>query len=129
MEKKKYILILSHAAANPLEAIVMMKVATNMKAFDDEIELDVFLVGEGVLLAKKGLADTLSRELEGQTVQVGELLKTLIEDFGAKLYVCHAFLPEYGMAKEDLIEGAELKSSSYLGEMLLDGRIPLQISL
>ncbi len=129
MEKKKYIFLLSHATERPLEVIVQMKIATNMKAFDDEAEIDFFLMGEGVQLAKKGIADTISAELEGQKVVVGDMLKTLIEDFSVKFFVCHAFMPSYGMAKDDLIENAELKSSSYLGELLLDGRIPLSVTL
>ncbi|MEJ2695879.1 MAG: DsrE family protein [Candidatus Sulfobium sp.] len=129
MDKKKWIFLLSHATESPLEAIVLMKVAVNMKAFDDEAEIDFFLMGEGVQLAKKGMADTISMELEGQKVVVGEMLKTLTEDFGVKFYVCHAFMPSYGMTKDDLIENMEVKSSSYLGELFLDGRTPFSVNL
>ena len=129
MDKKKWIFLLSHATESPLEAIVLMKVAINMKAFDDEAEIDFFLMGEGVQLAKKGMADTISMELEGQKVVVGEMLKTLIDDFGVKFYVCHAFMPSYGMTKDDLIENVEVKSSSYLGELFLDGRTPFSVNI
>jgi predicted peroxiredoxin len=129
MEKRKYIFLLSHATERPLEVVVQMKIATNMKAFEDEAEIDFFLMGEGVQLAKKGIAETISAELEGQKVVVGDMLKTLTEDFGVKFFVCHAFMPSYGMNKDDLIENAELKSSSYLGELLLDGRVPLSVTL
>ncbi|MFI5295367.1 MAG: DsrE family protein [Thermodesulfovibrionales bacterium] len=129
MVGKKFIFVLSHAAEKPAEVIVMMKTATNMKAFDDEIELDFFLLGEGVQLAKKGIAETISMELEGQKVVVSEMLNTLTQDFNVKFFVCHAFMPLYGMSKDDLIESAELKSSSYLGELMLDGRVPFQVSV
>ena len=129
MNGKKFIFILSHATERPAEVIVMMKTATNMKAFDDEVELDFFLMGEGVQLAKKGIAETIAMELEGQKVVVSEMLSTLTEDFNVKFFVCHAFMPLYGMTKEDLIDNAELKSSSYLGELMLDGRVPLQIAV
>jgi predicted peroxiredoxin len=129
MDKKKWIFLLSHATESPLEAIVLMKIAINMKAFDDEAEIDFFLMGEGVQLAKKGMADTISMELEGQKVVVGEMLKTLIEDFGVKFYVCHAFMPSYGMTKDDLIDNVEVKSSSYLGELFLDGRTPFSVNI
>jgi predicted peroxiredoxin len=129
MDKKKWIFLLSHATESPLEAIVLMKVAINMKAFDDEAEIDFFLMGEGVQLAKKEMADTISMELEGQKVVVGEMLKTLIEDFGVKFYVCHAFMPSYGMTKDDLIDNVEVKSSSYLGELFLDGRTPFSVNI
>jgi predicted peroxiredoxin len=129
MVGKKFIFVLSHAAEKPAEVIVMMKTATNMKAFDDEIELDFFLMGEGVRLAKKGIAETISMEMEGQKVVVSEMLNTLTQDFNVKFFVCHAFMPLYGMSKDDLIESAELKSSSYLGELMLDGRVPFQVSV
>ena len=129
MDGKKFIFILSHATEKPAEVIVMMKTATNMKAFDEEIVLDFFLMGEGVQLAKKGIAETIAMELEGQKVVVSEMLSTLTQDFNVKFFVCHAFMPLYGMTKEDLIASAELKSSSYLGELMLDGRVPLQIAI
>jgi predicted peroxiredoxin len=129
MDKKKWIFLLSHATESPLEAIVLMKVAINMKAFDDEAEIDFFLMGEGVQLAKKEMADTISMELEGQKVVVGEMLKTLIVEFGVKFYVCHAFMPSYGMTKDDLIDNVEVKSSSYLGELFLDGRTPFSVNI
>ncbi len=129
MTGKKFIFVLSHATEKPAEVIVMMKTATNMKAFDDEIELDFFLMGEGVQLAKKGMAETISMELEGQKVVVSEMLNTLTQDFNVKFFVCHAFMPLYGMSKDDLIENAELKSSSYLGELMLEGRVPFQVAV
>ena len=129
MDKKKWIFLLSHATENPMEVIGLMKIAINMKAFDDESEIDFFLMGEGVQLAKPGVADTISMEMEGQKVVVGEMLKTLTEDFGVKFYICHAFMPAYGMTKDNLIENTEVRSSSYLGELFLDGRTPFSLNI
>ena len=128
METKKFLFTLSHASSNPKEVVVYMKIASNIKAFDDSAEVVIFLVGEGVELAKKGVAETMSLELEGKQVNVGELLE-LLGEFDVKFYVCHAFMPEYGVAKEDLIEKAEVKSSSYLGELLLEGYTPFSLSM
>lgn len=128
METKKYLFTLSHATTNPMEVIGLMKIASNIKAFDDSAEVVFFLVGEGVQLAKKGVAGTLSMEMEGKQVNVGELLE-LLGEFDVKFYVCHAFMPGYGVTKEDLIENAEVKSSSYLGELLLAGYIPFSLSM
>ncbi len=129
MASKKFIFTVCHAASKPLEAVVLMKTATNMKAFDDEVEIAFFLVDEGIQLAKKGVAETLSVELEGKKVVLSEMLNTLAEDFEVKFFVCHAFMPGYGINKEDLIANAEPKSSSYLGELLLDGYVPFQLSI
>jgi predicted peroxiredoxin len=59
MEKKGFLFILSHATRDPMQVAGVMKIATNMKAFDDEMPLDFFLIGEGVQLAKKGVAETI----------------------------------------------------------------------
>ena len=129
MEKKKFLFILSHASKNPIEAVGLMRIATNMKAFDENCEIDFFLIDEAVLIAKKGFADTITVQLEGQTVSVGELMNTLIKDFKVKFYVCPAFMPAFGIRKEDLIENIEIKPSSHLGELLLEGRIPFSLNL
>ena len=128
METKKYLFTLSHAATNPTEIVILMKIASNIKAFDDSAEVAFFLIGEGVQLAKKGVAETISMELEGKQVNVGEMLE-LLSEFEVKFYVCHAFMPGYGVTNEDLIESAEVKSSSYLGELLLAGYVPFSINI
>lgn len=128
METKKYLFTLAHASSNPVEVIVYMKIASNIKAFDDNAEVVFFLVGEGVELARKGVAETMSMELEGKQVNVGELLE-LLGDFEVKFYVCHAFMPGHGVTTENLIENAEVKSSSYLGELLLAGYIPFSLAM
>jgi predicted peroxiredoxin len=128
METKKFLFTLSHATTNPMEVIGLMKIASNIKAFDDNAEVVFFLIGEGVQLAKKGVAGTISMELEGKQVNVGEMLDLLLE-FEVKIYVCHAFMPGYGVTNESLIESAEVKSSSYLGELLLAGYVPFSLAM
>ncbi len=123
---KKFLFTVSHAISSPLEAIGILKISSNMKAFDDETDIVVFLLGEGVQLAKKGVASTISMELEGATTNVGDLIDMALE-IGIKFYVCHAFMP--GVKLEDLVEGVQIQSSSYLGELLLDGYVPFSISI
>jgi predicted peroxiredoxin len=125
---KKFLFTLSHATSSPMEVIGILKIASNMKAFEDDAEIVVFLLGEGVQLAKKGVAGTISMELEGTQVNVGELVDMALE-VGIKFFVCHAFMPGFGVTPDTLIEGAETKSSSYLGELLLDGYVPFSLSI
>ena len=68
MDSKKFLFVLSHAKSNIKEVIVMLKIISNMKAFDDDVEIAVFLVGEGVELAKKGVGKAMTMELEGNEV-------------------------------------------------------------
>ncbi|MBI5633927.1 MAG: DsrE family protein [Nitrospirae bacterium] len=128
MSDKKFVFTLSHTTTNPIEVLGIMKIASNIKAFSDESEIAIFLIGEGVQLAKKGVVENISMEFEGKQVNFGEMLELLV-DFGVKFYVCHAFMPGYGLTEENLIEGAEIKSSSYLGELLLQGYVPFSLSL
>jgi predicted peroxiredoxin len=125
---KKFLFTLSHATSNPMEVIGILKIASNMKAFDDTVEVGIFLLGEGVALAKKGVGKTISMEMEGNQVNVGELLDVM-KEFDVKFYVCHAFMPHFGVTKEDLIENAEVRSSSYLGELLLAGYTPFSLTM
>jgi len=123
---KKFLFTISHATSSPLEAIGILKVASNMKAFDDDAEIAVFLLGEGAQLAKKGVAKTISMELEGAMTNVGDLIEMAIE-IGIKISVCHAFMP--GAKQEDLLEGIQIQSSSNIGELMLDGYVPFSISI
>ncbi len=128
MENKKFLFVLTHSVSNPMEVLVVMKIASNMKAFDDSIDLAIFLVGEGVLLAKKGVAESISIEFEGKKVNFSEMLE-MLKDFDVKFYACSAFMPGHGVTKEDLIENAEERSSSYLGELLLNGYVPFSLGI
>jgi predicted peroxiredoxin len=123
---KKFLFTISHATSSPLEAIGILKVASNMKAYDDDAEIAIFLLGEGAQLAKKGVARTISMELEGAIANVGELIEMAIE-IGIKISVCHAFMP--GAKQEDLLEGVQIQSSSNIGELMLDGYVPFSISI
>jgi predicted peroxiredoxin len=128
MSEKKFVFTLSHTTTNPIEVLGIMKIASNIKAFSDDAEIAIFLIGEGVQLAKKGVVENISIEFEGKQVNFGEMLKMLV-DFGVKFYVCHAFMPGHGVTQENMIEGAEIKSSSYLGELLLQGYTPFSLSI
>ncbi len=128
MENKKYLFVITHATTRPIEVLVFMKIISNMKAFDDSADIAVFLVDEGIQLAKKGVAQGISLEFEGKNVNLGEMID-MIKEFDVKFYVCQAFMPVFKMTKEDLIEGAEERSSAYLGELLLDGYTPFSLSV
>lgn len=123
---KKFLFTVSHATSSPLEAVGILKIASNIKAFEDDAEVVVFLLGEGSQLAKKGVASKISMELEGATTNVGELIDMAIE-IGIKFSVCHAFMP--GMKQEDLLEGVRIQASSNIGELLLEGYVPFSISI
>jgi predicted peroxiredoxin len=119
MEDKKFVFILTHSYERPDIVAGAMQLASNMKAFD--IDLDFFLMDDGVLIAKKGFAETLSEiQKKDEFSPVHVLMKTLIEDFGVKFYICASCVKHYGLDKNGLVKNAEIKPGSFLGEMLLE---------
>lgn len=119
MADKKFVFIITHSYDRPDIVAGAMQLAANMKAFD--IELDFFLMDNGVLLAKKGFAGTLSElQKKDEFSMANDLLNTLTEDFGVKFYICQSCVKHYGLDKTELIKNAEIKPGSFLGEMLLE---------
>lgn len=118
MEKKKFVFIITESYGNPDKIAGAFQLATNMKAFD--ATLDFFLMDKGVLLAKKGFAETLTWQKKDEFSPIADLMKTLIDDFGVKFYICASCVKHYGLDKAELIPNSESKPGSFLGEMLLE---------
>ena len=118
MEAKKFVFIISKSHENPDVVAGAMQLAVNMKAFD--IDLDFFLMDSGVLLAKKGFAETLTWQKKDEFSPLASLIKTLTEDFGVKFYICASCVKSHELDKAELVKNAEVKPGSYLAEMLLE---------
>ena len=119
MAEKKFAFILMTSESRPDVPAGALQLATNMKAFDAEI--DLFLMDEGALLAKPGYAATLAaRQKPGGFSSVDTLLKTLVEDFGVKVYVCASCVKPNNLDPANLAFGAVVKPGSFLGEMLME---------
>lgn len=120
--EKKFVFIITHSHDRPDIVAGAMQLATNMKAFD--MDLVFFLMDEGVLLAKKGFAETLTWQKKDEFSPVHSLLKTLIGDFGVKFFICASCVKHYELDKAPLVENAEIRPGSFLAEMLLE-RTPM----
>ncbi len=118
MADKKFIFILNHSFDKPDTAAGALQLAANMKAFDTE--LDFFLINEGVMLAKKGFAESITWQKKDGFSPIHTLLKTLIEDFGVRFYICASCIKPYGLEGAELIPNAEIKPGSFLGELLME---------
>jgi predicted peroxiredoxin len=119
MAGKKFVFIIMTSESRPDVPAGALQLATNMKAFDAEI--DLFLMDEGALLAKPGYAAALAaRQKPGGFSSVEALLKTLVDDFGVKVYVCASCVKPNGLDLANLAFGAAVKPGSYLGEMLME---------
>jgi predicted peroxiredoxin len=118
MEKKKFVFIINHSFDKPDMAAGALQLAANMKAF--ETELDFFLINEGVLLAKKGFAESITWQKKDGFSPIHELLRTLTEDFGVNFYICASCVKPYGLEGAELIKKAAPKPGSFLGELLME---------
>lgn len=118
MAEKKFVFIITHSYDNPDKVAGALQLATNMKALD--ITLDIFLMDRGVLLAKKGFAETLTYQKKDEFSPVADLLKTLTEDFDVKLYICASCVKHYELDKAELLKNSEIRPGTFLAEMLLE---------
>lgn len=119
MADKKFVFIIVTSESRPDVPAGALQLATNMKAFD--VEIDLFLMDEGALLAKPGYAAALTaRQKPGGFSSVDTLLRTLVDDFGVRVYVCASCVKPNGLDPADLAFGAQVKAGSFLGQMLME---------
>ncbi len=118
MSEKKFVFILTSSYDRPEVSTGAMQLAVNMKAFD--ADLCFFLMDKASPLAKKGFAETITWQAKDQFSPLHELIKTLSEDFEVKFYICASCVKHHDMEGAELIEGAEVKPGSFLGQMLME---------
>jgi len=115
MENKEFVFIITHSVDDPERAAAALQLASNMLAFDARI--DFFLMLRGVHLARKDFADQITWQHAFSPLK--ELIKTVTEDFGCRFYVCASCVEPEGIKDAELIENAEIKPGSFLGELLM----------
>lgn len=118
MPEKKFVFIITESYKEPDKVAGAFQLATNMWAMDAQV--DFFLMDRGALLAKKGYAEGLIWQKKDEFSPMADLMKTLIEDFGAKFYICASCVKHYGLDTAERIPNSEIKPGAFLGEMLLE---------
>jgi len=115
MKYREFVFVITHSYDAIERAAAALQLATNMAAFDAKI--DFFLMNEGVHLARKGFAESMTWQ-KGFS-PVADLIKTLVDDFDCKFYICASCVKPYGLKDAEWIKNAEVKPGSYLGELLM----------
>jgi predicted peroxiredoxin len=77
VDNKEFVFVVTHSYDSIERAAGALQLATNMMAIDAQV--DFFLMNEGVHLARKGFAETLSWQ-KGFS-PVAALMKSLVDDF------------------------------------------------
>ncbi len=115
MENKEFVFIVTHSIDSPERAAGALQLAANMLAFDAKI--DFFLMNDGVHLARKDFTKQIT--WQKAFAPLHELIKTITEDFECKFYVCASCVEPYGLTGVELMNNAEIKPGSYLGQLLM----------
>jgi len=106
MEKKKFLILLTHATDDQERANIGLAFAAGMVAEDMDVAL-VFMF-EGVNLMIKGGIDSIA----APNVTPGKDLLEIIMNGGAKLLVCTPCILKRGIQEADLIQGCTLISAA-----------------
>ena len=115
MENKEFVFIITHSYDKIEKAAGALQLAANLAAFDARI--DFFLMNEGAFLAKKGFAESMTWQKAFSPV--ADLIKSLVDDFDSRFYICASCVKPYGLEGAEWIKNAEVKPGSYLGELLM----------
>jgi predicted peroxiredoxin len=108
METSKLLVISTTGPENPEKATLPFVLATASQALD--VEVTMFLQSSAVVLAKQGEAGKVNAE---GFQPLKEMLDIFLES-GGKLYLCSPCLKERKIAKEELVDGAEIGAAGTL---------------
>jgi predicted peroxiredoxin len=101
-DARKLVVMVTHGPDNPEMATIPFVMAGAAASAD--IAVIVGFQGEGVLLVKKGVAETIAPP---EFKPLGELLNT-VREFGGTFLVCGPCIKSRGIAEADLVEGAKV---------------------
>ena len=101
-ESRKFVIMCTHGPDHPEMATIPFVMGGAAASAD--VTVIMGFQGEGVLLVKKGVAETVAAP-EFQPLAL--LLKT-IKDFGGTFLVCGPCIKSRGIAEDDLVEGAKV---------------------
>jgi uncharacterized protein len=101
-ENEKLVIMVTHGPKDPELATIPFAMAGAAVASDVEVVMG--FQGEGCLLVKKGVAETVAAP---EFAPLGELMGT-IKELGGKLLVCSPCIKSRHLTEDDLVDGAEV---------------------
>ncbi len=116
--EKKFLIVATHSGDAPERAGAALTIATTAVASD--IDVVIFTINEGVLLAKKGFAETVKEQKAFPPLK--ELIATLVEN-DTRFYVCTPCANQFGVKPDELIPGAELAGAQLLLELAMEREV------
>jgi uncharacterized protein len=105
-DHEKLVIMVTHGPDEPELATIPFAMAGAAVASDVEVVMG--FQGEGCLLVKKGVAETVSAP---EFAPLGGLLES-IREFGGQLLVCSPCVKSRHLSEDDLVEGAEIVAAA-----------------
>ncbi len=103
---EKLVIMVTHGPEEPELASVPFSMAGGAIASDVQVVMG--FQGEGCLLVKRGVAETVAAP---EFTPLAKLLPTL-QEMGVKLLVCSPCVKSRGLTQADLIDGAEIVAAA-----------------
>jgi predicted peroxiredoxin len=105
-DHEKLVVMVTHGPDDPELATIPFAMAGAAVASDVEVVMG--FQGDGCLLVKKGVAETVSAP---EFAPLSQLLPT-IQELGGKVLVCSPCIKKRGLTQHDLVDGAEIVAAA-----------------
>jgi predicted peroxiredoxin len=104
--QEKLVIMVTHGPDDPELATIPFAMAGAAVASDVDVVMG--FQGEGCLLVKKGVAETVTAP---EFAPLGQLLDA-VREFGGQLLVCSPCVKSRGLTQDDLVAGAEVVAAA-----------------
>jgi predicted peroxiredoxin len=105
-DQEKLVIMVTHGPEEPELATIPFAMAGAAVASDVDVVMG--FQGDGCLLVKKGVAETVAAP---EFAPLGGLLESILE-LGGQLLVCSPCVKSRGLTEDDLVEGAEIVAAA-----------------
>ncbi len=114
-EEKSVVIVMTSGPSTAHRCATPFYIGSILASMDADVS--VFFTMEGVMLAKKGVAENITAMKGGKTII--EFIRDA-KAAGVKLYLCKPAMPGYEMEPADVIEEInEIANASALADMIL----------
>jgi predicted peroxiredoxin len=105
-DQEKLVIMVTHGPEEPELATIPFAMAGAAVASDVDVVMG--FQGDGCLLVKKGVAETVTAP---EFAPLGGLLESIVE-LGGQLLVCSPCVKSRGLTEDDLVEGTEIVAAA-----------------
>ncbi|HUW28546.1 MAG TPA: DsrE family protein [Sulfuriferula sp.] len=114
-EEKSVVIVMTSGPSTPHRCATPFYIGSILASMDSDVH--IFFTMEGVMLAKKGVAENLSAMKDGKTIL--EFIRDA-KAAGVKLHLCKPAMPGYELDVSDIIaEIDEVSNAGALADLIL----------